>query len=397
MKTLWLVPLLAASPLLAYDASGNLTNDGVWSYRWDSDNRLLEMSMVANISNLPSAQRKKLKFAYDNQGRRIRKTVSCWVPGNWAEIGEYLFLYDGWNLIATLSSSRAPLTTFVWGLDLSGSQDGAGGVGGLLLERQFVGPQGSGCQFPCYDGNGNVVALVASDGSLSARYEYAGFGEVLRCTGLLADSNPLRWSTKYCDAESGLSYYGARFYSPALGRWLNADPTGEQGGLNLHGFCANAPINCIDTLGCSAYLTVRDLYRVKNLVKLFSDCFAIKANPTAVVGGTKLASSLATGGANAFIKAAAAMLDASLTILSGAPLAMPGTIERNASDFILDSLAGDNSYADLDAATMAAQAASPSGAQGGSVLWSVLGRSYATSDAVVAWEGIEMLGDYLQR
>ena len=116
----------AASQTLAYDASGNLTNDGVWSYRWDSENRLVEMVMAANISNLPGSQRKKLEFAYDNQGRRIRKTVSNWVSGNWSQVSDSLFVYDGWNLITALNGSRAPAATFVWGLDLSGSEGGAG-------------------------------------------------------------------------------------------------------------------------------------------------------------------------------------------------------------------------------------------------------------------------------
>jgi RHS repeat-associated protein len=51
-----------------------------------------------------------------------------------------------------------------------------------------------------------------------------------------------RFSTKYFDAETGLYYYGYRFYHPVLMRWLNRDPIEEEGGLNLYGFCGNNTI-----------------------------------------------------------------------------------------------------------------------------------------------------------
>ncbi len=61
--------------------------------------------------------------------------------------------------------------------------------------------------------------------------------------------NPFRFSTKYCDDESGYLNYGFRFYSPETGRWLNRDPIGEEGGLNLYGFVGNDGMNGWDFLG----------------------------------------------------------------------------------------------------------------------------------------------------
>jgi hypothetical protein len=92
-----------------------------------------------------------------------------------------------------------------WGLDLSGTEQGAGGVGGLLYSTQLStnNPQQS---FFCYDGNGNVAALLDASGStMSARYEYGPFGERIRASGLLAKTNPFRFSTKYQDEETRLS------------------------------------------------------------------------------------------------------------------------------------------------------------------------------------------------
>jgi RHS repeat-associated protein len=111
----------------------------------------------------------------------------------------------------------------MWGTDLSGSPQGAGGVGGLL-EVSYYGSTTTNC-FPAYDGNGNVAALVnAADGTTVANYEYGPFGEVIRSTGPMARNNPLLFSTKYYDLESGLYYYGYRFYNPSTGIWPNRDP-----------------------------------------------------------------------------------------------------------------------------------------------------------------------------
>lgn len=58
-----------------------------------------------------------------------------------------------------------------------------------------------------------------------------------------------RFSSKYTDQETGLVYYGYRYYSPGMGRWLNRDPIGEWGGLNLFVALLNSPINTVDAYG----------------------------------------------------------------------------------------------------------------------------------------------------
>jgi RHS repeat-associated protein len=109
---------------------------------------------------------------------------------------------------------------------------------------------------PTYDGNGNVGGLLNADtGALAASYEYSPFGEPIReqsPDGTIADQ-PFRFSTKYADIETGLIYYGRRFYDPRLGRWLSRDPKEEIGGVNLYGFVGNNGINKWDYLGmCDA-------------------------------------------------------------------------------------------------------------------------------------------------
>jgi RHS repeat-associated protein len=64
----------------------------------------------------------------------------------------------------------------------------------------------------------------------------------------LAD-NPYRFSTKPFDDETGLGYWGYRYYSARLGRWFNRDPRSEQGGLNLYQYVQNSVPNAVDPLG----------------------------------------------------------------------------------------------------------------------------------------------------
>jgi RHS repeat-associated protein len=159
-------------------------------------------------------------------------------------------VYDAWDLVAILNPQSSILQSFMWGLDLSGTMQGAGGVGGLLLTlnaelgtRNFVG----------YDGNGNVTVLMhATNGAASANYEYGPFGELVRATGLMAKANPFRFSTKFQDDESDLLYYGYRFYNQATGRWLSRDPIVEKGGINLMAFVQNNPVNRHEYLGLAA-------------------------------------------------------------------------------------------------------------------------------------------------
>lgn len=67
----------------------------------------------------------------------------------------------------------------------------------------------------------------------------------------MAAGNPFRFSTKYQDEETGLLYYGYRYYDPNRGRWLSRDPIGESGGWNLFSLSENSPPDKIDPLGLS--------------------------------------------------------------------------------------------------------------------------------------------------
>jgi RHS repeat-associated protein len=155
---------------------------------------------------------------------------------------------DGTNDVLTRS--------YVWGLDPSGTMDGALGVGGFLwVTLHTASGAAAGTHFCAYDGNGNVVALVsASDGSSTARYEYGPFGEPIRVTGPAATLNPFRFSTKRTCNTTDLVLYEYRAYNPIIGRWLSRDPIEEWGCVQLYAFVRNAPSILWDADGRFTYL-----------------------------------------------------------------------------------------------------------------------------------------------
>ena len=252
----------ANSQGLVYDADGNLTWDGIWTYQWDAENRLTNMTMES-IYGIANSNVLQLTFAYDYMNRRISKTVSSWNGAGYVPQSTSYFVYDGWNLIGVMDGNGNPLYRFNWGLDLSGSMQGAGGVGGFISMTVYSGAN-AGTYFYSYDGNGNVAGLLnASAQTAAAKYEDGPFGELIRATGPMAKLNPFRFSTKYCDDESDFLYYGCRYYNPSTGRWPNRDPLGEAGfekfrsqGSHVYSysgdiylFAGNHPVDSVDPQG----------------------------------------------------------------------------------------------------------------------------------------------------
>jgi RHS repeat-associated protein len=264
------------SESLTYDLDGNLTADARWTYVWDAENRLIAMEEKTIASNGPA--RKRLEFTYDHLSRRVRKLVRSAegiaanvVSTNWPVTKDRRFIYDGWNMIAEIDASLtngtlALFRSYAWGNDLSGTPQGAGGVGGLLMiqerdlrrRNQSLQVTPPAIYAPCYDLNGNILSYIEINRGegLTHSFEYDAFGKELTSDTLVPTGNsaakenlPFRFSTKYHDDETGLAYYGYRYYRADLGRWLNRDPIEEKGGLNLYGMVANDAVNRVDILG----------------------------------------------------------------------------------------------------------------------------------------------------
>ncbi len=142
------------------------------------------------------------------------------------------YLWYEWLLLRERVSNSSGATNdieYVWGPDLSGSFQGAGGIGGLLAVSF-----GGAYYFPFYDQIGNVLGYADESGAVAAVYEYDAYENLLDSTGPLAGFFRHRFSTKLLDPDTGLYYYGYRWYFPALGRWLSRDPIEEElSGLSL--------------------------------------------------------------------------------------------------------------------------------------------------------------------
>jgi RHS repeat-associated protein len=280
------------SEVPVYDVDGNLTQDGWGTYEWDGENRLKSAEMHAGVPALVALQR--MELVYDAQGRRVAKRLlvkeAVDATGNiiprettWRLVKELRFWYDGWNLI--VEQQKRPngqwrkLRTYLWGQDLSGSLQGAGGVGGLLgLTVNLGALEGETGVEHSYatltEVNGNLMGLLdAGSGSLVARWDYDPFGNLVTDwyalgSGASGALCPIRFSSKYQDEETGWLYYGYRYYDAVNGRFIGRDPIEEAGGMNLYGFCGNDGVNDVDVLGMgkvklakTAYLKLRERLR----------------------------------------------------------------------------------------------------------------------------------------
>jgi RHS repeat-associated protein len=222
---------------LSYDEDGNLKTMGQQAFQWDGENRLVL------FEELDGAEGTRVEFRYDYRGRRV-EVKSWFVYEEKGEPGADLlrhekYLWDDWSLLLVLDANNNPVQKFTWGLDIAeharglprGGRPGAaaGGVGGLLGASTS---QGGGAvdHLFFYDGNGNVGQLLDwTSGQTVAHYEYDPFGNIVASTGSRAAVNRFRFSTKYQDHDTDLYYYGYRYYSPSMGRWLNRDPINENG------------------------------------------------------------------------------------------------------------------------------------------------------------------------
>jgi len=202
-----------------YDLDGNMTATGDgWHYEWNGENRMV----------LASNDAARVGYAYDHRGRMIEKSIST---AGAAADKTITYLWDDYNIIAetVVQGCVTSVTCNVWGLDLSGTMQGAGGIGGLLAVIRDGEPF-----FPCYDANGNITEYLDTNGVIVAHYEYDPFGNIIIESCSLAATFTHRFSTKPWCEVTGLSEYLFRKYSPPMGRWLSRDPIGDVAFLKLY-------------------------------------------------------------------------------------------------------------------------------------------------------------------
>jgi RHS repeat-associated protein len=218
-----------------YYGNRNLINDGTRSFYFDAENQLTNVSVVGQW---------QVSFVYDGLNRRRITQEFTWQSGGWLKTNEIHYLCDGPLVIQERDTNNNPQVTYTRGLDLSLTLQGAGGIGGLLGRTDS-----NGSTFYHADGNGNITALLDGYQNIVARYRYDAFGKLLGEWGTNADLNHYRFSSMEFFSNPGISGYPRRFYEPNFQRWLNRDPIGETGGINLYGSVGNNPVNFVDPYG----------------------------------------------------------------------------------------------------------------------------------------------------
>jgi RHS repeat-associated protein len=242
---------LATNSTFQYDLNGNLTNDGTMSFAYDDENQLTQVW----VPNQWFSQ-----FTYDAKMRRRIRQEYTW-SSFWVQTNIVYYVYDGNTVIQERDINYLPTVSYTRGKDLSGSLEGAGGIGGLLARTDNDAKQ---TDFYHADGNGNVMMLINSYQAVVAKYLYDAFGNTLSLSGPIAYANLHRFSSKEAHQNSGLVYYLYRYYDPNLQRWPNRDPINERGfndlahrakapnlkeEKDLYRFLANNPIQYWDYLG----------------------------------------------------------------------------------------------------------------------------------------------------
>jgi hypothetical protein len=149
----------------------------------------------------------RFDFKYDARGRLRERLQYTWNSGTsaWDLVGDVRYVYDGFLLVQERNSSNAPQVSYTHGIDLSGSFEGAGGIGGYL--ERLTGYQSSNgtwstAEYYHADANGNVTALMDSSENLTATYRYDPFGRTITSTGTSAATNTIRFSSKQIHENS---------------------------------------------------------------------------------------------------------------------------------------------------------------------------------------------------
>lgn len=196
---------------LVYDLNGNLTSDGEQTFEWDPLDRLIAVTSGAHRS----------EFTYNGAGQRAT-------------------IVEKDNAIVTSIKNLLSV-----GTEICEERDASNNV----MKRYYgQGMQvGSANYYYTRDHLGSVREVTDSGGAVRAPYNYTVWGQRTKLEGdLEADFG---FTGHYSHQVSGLVLAPLRPYDPNAAKWLNRDPIGEKGGLNLYNYVHNNPINAWDPLG----------------------------------------------------------------------------------------------------------------------------------------------------
>ena len=209
--------------VFTYDKNGNPISKNNAIYSYDAFDRLISIELPSTL----------LQFTYDFDHRRLTKMVYHKSANDWNLAQTLYFLYDGHREIGAFDAQGTPLELRILGR--SEESERGSSVMFKLEGETFI---------PIHDLSGNIRAIISPQARTIETLSYTTFGEEVTPSPI-----PWKFSSKRYDPESGLYYYGRRYYDPALGRWLTPDPQGYNDGLNLYAFVQNNPLTHFDSYG----------------------------------------------------------------------------------------------------------------------------------------------------
>ena len=221
---------------ISYDAIGNPTNDGEWTYTWENGRQLKQMEK----GTAEQAGYMKVEYRYNSEGLRIQKIVTqTTATGTTATTTDYIL--HGKNIVHMIQGSDQ-LHFFY---DASGKP--------AIVEY-------NGTKYGyIHNLQGDVVGIIDSTGTEVVKYTYDAWGKKLAVSGTLAGSlgviNPFRYRGYVYDVETELYYLRSRYYKHAWLRFICEDnplviiSSSSLLNANLFSYCSNEPVQRIDEDG----------------------------------------------------------------------------------------------------------------------------------------------------